>query len=61
MLGAYHEAEVLLNDAKKLQPKNFRVYLGFMELFREQGDLAAADRMLDKAKRTAGFTGVQIK
>ncbi len=60
MLEAYSEAEVLLRDALRQQPKNFQIYLGLMDLYREQGNYDAALRMLNKAKRRAGFSGVEI-
>jgi tetratricopeptide (TPR) repeat protein len=59
-VAAYEEAEVLLEEARIAQPKNFRIYLGFTKLRMEQGRWEDAMRSVKKAKRTAGFSGLSI-
>jgi hypothetical protein len=56
----YAQAEKLLEDARAVQPKNFRIYLGLMKLRMEQGRWDEALVYVKKAKRTAGFSGLSV-
>ncbi len=60
LLGAYEPAAILLEDAKDAQSNNYLVYVGMSQLSMEKGDWPLAAYYLKKAKRKAGFSGVQI-
>lgn len=59
-LQQYNLAEVVLNTAIERQPNNYRIYLAFAKLRMEQGRWNDAWSLVKQAKRTAGYTGVQI-
>ena len=60
LIGAFEPSEVLLQKALIHQPNNYRIYISMAQLHMEKEEWPQALYYLKKAKRKAGFTGVQL-
>lgn len=60
VLGAYEPALTLLQQVEQVLPNNFKIYIAYAQLYMEQEDWPKAWYYLKKAKRKAGYTGVQL-